>query len=171
MLSVTYRPEPADVADVMRAMSELRFSLRITGALLIATPLLLTLLPILKGVTLPQALRVTWPAFVACWGFFLIGRPIAYRMMASRAVRLSPTQMEARTVAFAEDAIHLESAGRSGLIQWPQISAAVETRLAVVLVIEGTKGLGLPKRAFEDEAQISDLRALLREKLGRRAKV
>ena len=171
MFTFTYRPEARDVAEVMKAMAEMRFSLRVTGALLLATPLLLTLLPMLHGTPLPASLRISWPSFVACWGFFLVGRPIAYRMMAARALRTAPAQVEPRTVTLADDAIHLESEGRSGILEWKQVEGAVETRHALVLVIGGTKGLGLPKRIFENDAQLSDLRALLREKLGARARV
>ena len=171
MLTFTFKPEPADVAEVMKAMSEMRFSLRLTGGLLLMTPFLLTALPLLKGVPLQNALALTWPTLVACWGFFLIGRPIAYRMMASHALRIAPVQAEERTVTLADDAIHIETGGRSGTIAWQDVGCVVETRRALVIVLGGTKGLGLPRRIFQNPGQLEDTRALLREKLGARAKV
>ncbi len=76
-----------------------------------------------------------------------------------------------QTIVLDNDGITFSAATFSTSFKWPAIRKAVETRYNLFLFVSPMAALTLPKVAFYEPGSLDAARALIRERLGDRAKL
>ena len=90
---------------------------------------------------------------------------------ARTAFRKLPPEARAVAYRFGSEGVEIESGLGQSTVLWKGFPEAVETRAAFYLFVHAGVFHVVAKRGFPDERSIETLRALLREKLGKLAKV
>jgi hypothetical protein len=132
------------------------------------------------AIWLYQVAREDWewwaaPAFLGLLLYIYLGLYFMQRWNLRRIfrahLRSSPSAQSVQVFNFAEDGIRMTGALHNLEIKWDAIVKALESRHDFFLYFAKNSAYFLPKRAFESAEHQSELRGLLKRKLGESAKL
>ncbi|HEY8563735.1 MAG TPA: YcxB family protein [Pyrinomonadaceae bacterium] len=155
-----------------------QFVFKYGSLIVVAVPLIVFLFTYLSDPegfsepTLTTALIKFSPVLTLCLVFLVVSvfTNSLLKWNLKRQFNSSPLLRAAQEVSFDDAGIKGETDLSSALTKWEAVVEAAETDKDFFFFISNKKALFVPKRAFADEFQINLLRALVRTKLGERAK-
>jgi hypothetical protein len=158
-----------EVADVVKASCALfarraRYAIGAYCLLLVMVLLLLEAPEHLRTVPLtvlrPLAISlILLPAFLFAWVYWNTRSQFARAGKAARTLRYR----------FCSDALDVHSDSRGGFLPWFAIHQAIETKSSFLLFLSPHEHYLVPKRCFRAASEISTVRELLQQAIGRKA--
>jgi hypothetical protein len=161
MLSYTFRQEFEDVFDATRAMLKRPGPARVSGYVLLFAPALVLGTALLRHWTPAAAARFTLPVFLACWGMYFLGRPLACWLMARSAQRRAAAAGLERTVTLDDQGVELTTSRGAARIPWDGFTAVGETPKVFLLYVSSERVLILPKRALGPDSGAAAVREMI----------
>ena len=105
-----------------------------------------------------------WSLFLGL--FLTIGYPLLTSVSARAAFRKQPAMQKPASAAYSPEGLTMESALYTGETKWPAFVSYLETPRLFVLYHGPRAFRPIPKRAFTNDADLREFRALLEEKIG-----
>lgn len=121
----------------------------------------------------PQNIILLFLPFVVIGGVMLLrlkGGDFFMKRQFEKQIRSSPTLQEAKTMIFTENGVNGYQSLATGEASWDAFVSAEESEKDFYLFTSNKAASFIPKRGFQSKDDENELRELIREKLGDKAK-
>ena len=165
-LRFSFRPTPAEHARASTIILRRRRSFWVFISVLLLVVITPVLFAALNGAPVATVIAGALPYFLV-FGLVFLGMPLWQRWALRRVYRQTPTLQQEQTHEFSEEGFRLSNPLSNAVVSWDAFVDAFETREFFLFYISRSMAYFLPKRAITTEADLQELRALLRAQLTR----
>ncbi len=169
----------ADPEPIAQARFEMRFGEYMRAAFVAFIRRGTTLLGLgflLAVVLIGLAERHTWhtPFVILPLGFVFLGMPalmVSVWWLLYRNYRRMPAEHRELLWRFFPDHVEMSSATISSRVEWPALLGVLESAGILIFIFQSRRTAVVPKRALATAGELMALRQLLRDKLGKTARL
>jgi len=170
-IEVRAQPTEGDHLDALRVVQRRLGGGWLAPALLLGGPALIVGMTMLGGRSLEQALTANVFWIVLGPLLLFVGLPRITRQTVRATIKGNPATTAPTLYRFTETGFEERECPVEVSVGWPAIADAVETETVLLLFIGRTTAYIVPRPALVAGGQLEAVRALLRERLGARARL